>query len=126
MGHGYFQEYSDVQIAALKTLIQGILSRHDGKKKIAETGETSAPIKDGIKGSVWSVFGMPERPSNSRVYNRSDLSIPPNKADGKSWDQLSIFTHTTAKSTDHTDPIPTPKLINMLLSLGYTDTDPSY
>jgi len=126
MGHGYFQEYTDVQIATLKTLIQGILSRHDGKKKIAETGEISAPIKDGIKGSVWSVFGMTERPQAARDYNRSALSIPPNKADGKSWDQLGIFTHTTAATTDHTDPIPTPKLINMLLSLGYTDTDPSY
>lgn len=126
MGHEYFQEYSDTQIAALKTLIQGILSRHDGVKKIAETGEISAPIKDGIKGSVWSVFGMTERPIADKDYNRNVLSIPPNKADGKSWDQLGIFTHTTAASTDHTDPIPTPKLVNMLLSLGYTDTDPSY
>lgn len=125
MGHEYFQEYTDVQIAALKTLIEGILSRHDGVKPIAINGLTSAPIKDGIKGSVWSVFGMTERPKSGKDYNRSTLSIPPNKAAGKSWDQLGIFTHTTAKTTDHTDPIPTPKLINMLLSLGYKDEEPA-
>jgi LysM repeat protein len=104
-GHQYFQEYSDVQITALKTLIQAIVGRWP-------------VIKDGFKGSVWDIWGMP-RPVKGQAYTSSNTKIG-NELREKTWSQPGIWSHFTGKEGGHVDAIPTPKLINMLVSLGYT------
>ena len=116
-GHQYYQDYTDIQISGLKTLIQGIIGRHP-------------KIKDGITGkSAWKyVFGLPAgKPNSGDNVKAKDASqyeasgIPTGGLRGyAAYKQYGIFSHTTGGGT-HTDPIPTPKLVNMLKSLGYID-----
>lgn len=103
-GSQYYQDYTDVEITGLKTLIQGIISRHP-------------QIQNGITGkSVWRyVFGLPSgKPNPGGNVSAQDASSY------GGYQQNGIFSHTTGGGT-HSDPFPSPKLINMLKSLGYVD-----
>ena len=103
-GSQYYQDYSDVQISKLKTLIEGIISR-------------TPLIQSGITGkSVWKyVFGLP----GGKPKPSEDLAAE-NASQYGGYGQFGIFSHTTGGG-DHTDPFPSPKLIKMLKELGYTD-----
>ena len=103
-GSQYYQDYTDVEINGLKTLIQDIISRHP-------------QIQNGITGkSVWKyVFGLP-----SGKPNPGDSASAQDASNYGGYQQNGIFSHTTGGGT-HSDPFPSPKLINMLKSLGYVD-----
>ena len=104
-GSQYYQEYTDAQIASLKTTINGILTRYP-------------IIKTGINGSVWDVFGI-TKPKKGDNLGRPETKTG-KQLRNKTWDQPGIFAHTTGGGS-HYDAIPTPKLIAMLVSLGYKD-----
>lgn len=105
-GHRYYQEYTDTQISALKTLINGITGRYP-------------IIKTGMKDSVWDIWGMTKpRPGDVITISNQLIGTQIRK---QTWSQPGIFAHATGKEDAHPDAIPTPKLINMLCTLGYRD-----
>lgn len=109
-GYRYYQEYTDVQIAALETLIKQIMNRWP-------------IIKTGVKGSVWNVFGI-TKPKAGDSFSNSNIRYGDTlvgDGEGEGYAKAGIWTHSTGKRDSHSDPIPTPKLIAMLVRLGYED-----
>ena len=104
LGHQYYQEYTDPQIAALEKTIRDIFTRYP-------------KIQQAIQGqNLWSftfraVDGKPAPGSTPRVPKYQNG----NKAN------YGIFTHWSSTGGDHTDSAPTPKLVAMLKRLGMTE-----
>lgn len=113
----YLAEFTDVQIASLKKLIEEILGRYP-------------KIKNGVKGNVWEqVFKIPKKdldPKTGRPKPGSTIYVTPDIKNN--WalynkyfkESYGIFSHSTGDG-DHTDIQPTPKIIKMLLELGYDE-----
>jgi hypothetical protein len=99
-GTQYTQEFTDRQIQSLESLINDIISRYPD-------------IKKGINGSLWKkVFGLP----GGKPTSGSNVKSQP----AKNYSQYGIFAHATGGGT-HVDIQPTPKIIEMLKRLGYTE-----
>jgi len=103
-GRRYFEQYSDVQINALETLLRGILKRNPGIK-LNYTKDLSSIYKN--------VFGFPGIPEAGKSY----FPQKPNGGKGATKDDAGIFTHVICSGSGHGDPPPTNKIINMLQRL---------
>lgn len=102
----YFQEYTDVQISVLKKLILEIVGRYPDIQKGWNSGQ-----------SMWKyVFGQV---SGKRPAPNSKATVQPASKYG-GYSQYGLFAHATGGG-DHTDIAPTPKIIQMLKDIGYTD-----
>ena len=103
-GREYYEQYPDVQINALETLIRGILKRNPGIK-INYTSDPNTIYKN--------VFGFPGKPEAGKQY----FPQKPNGGRGATKDDVGIFTHVICSGSEHGDPPPTYKIINMLQRL---------
>jgi N-acetyl-anhydromuramyl-L-alanine amidase AmpD len=104
-GREYYEQYSDVQINALETLIRGILKRNPGIK-LNFTTDFSTIYKN--------VFGFPGIPEKGKSY----FTQKPNGGKGATKDDAGIFTHVICAGSAHGDPPPTYKIISMLSRLA--------
>jgi hypothetical protein len=103
-GSQYFQDYTDIQITKLKQLILDIIGRYP-------------KIKTGITGkNVWRyVFGLQNgKPKPGDSVRSQNASLYGGYA------QYGLFSHSTGGGS-HSDSFPSPKMIKMLLSLGYVE-----
>ena len=114
-GHQYYQEFTEELITSLEVLMQDIISRYPN-------------MKSGITGvSVWKVFGLLSKPQpGGNYFSRGHDVLGGLSAPG-------VFAHSTGGArmdgtnlrsgahTMHSDTAPTPRLIAMLVRLGYQD-----
>ena len=104
-GDKYVQDYSDAEILTLKTMIRGIIGRYP-------------KIQDGITGNnLWKqVFGLKDgkKPLPNSIAKSQDASL------FGGYEQYGIFSHSTGGGSHH-DIFPSPKMVNMLKELGYTE-----
>lgn len=112
-GSSWFIDFTDAQIAAAEKLFLGIIGRWPG-------------IQNGIRGKkVWTIFGLKEKPKPGSSVRGVDYRGPN--------PDYGIFSHNTGGIRDkskyredgsapnHLDSFPSPKLIQMLLRLGYVE-----
>ena len=118
-GSQYYNEFSEALIESLELLIRAFAEDY--------VGIGNALINPG---SVWKVFGLNEKPTSTGIQTGSKGNRP-----GEYWalgqkPKAGIFGHSTGRaggggkgtfSVMHTDTCPTPRLIQMLLRLGYKD-----
>ena len=100
-GSSWFIDFTDAQIAAAEKLFKEIIGRWP-------------QIANGIRGKkVWSVFGLSGKPTpGSKVTGKNYKGVNPD---------YGINSHNTGGAGSHLDSFPSPKLIQMLLRLGYVE-----
>jgi len=117
-GSQYYNEFSEALIDSLELLIHDFLKRY--KDSIILPQNTG----------WWTVFGLDAKPTPTGKQNEKNKT-------GEYWavgqmPKAGIFGHSTGRKGGggslagwgemHTDTCPTPRLIQMLLRLGYKDT----
>ena len=114
--YSYFNEYTDIQIQALETLIRDITARNPQIAQGVGGGKNLFNVVFGIDPAVTTnPYDLPEgSEENLRSRNAPDI-------DPAGYGAYGIFVHNTGGG-DHTDAAPTPKLVAMLERLGYTTT----
>jgi hypothetical protein len=97
----YFADYTDNQMLRLKAIILTLFSKYP-------------KIKEAIKGkNVYTeVFGIPS-PAAGGKYTSSKVN---------DINSYGIYSHSRAPGGTHVDSFPSPKLVAMLLSLGFSGT----
>ena len=112
-GSQYYQEFTEELITSLEALIKDILARYP-------------KMRDGITGkSAWTVFGLTSKPTP----NGNFWSLGYSQIGTQTVNQPGLFAHSTGQSHApgtglngmHSDTSPTPRLIAMLVRLGYQD-----
>lgn len=121
-GSQYYNEFSEALIESLELWIRDLMKRYT---KIRESMVNP--------GSVWKVFGLNEKPTPT---GKQQGSLSTRNKPGEYWaigqkPKAGIFGHSTGREGGggsaagwgemHTDTCPTPRLIAMLLRLGYKD-----
>ena len=118
-GKRYYNDYTNAEIRTLKGLIQDILGRHPDIKNKGILGGKSVwkYVFNVTHGSSDANVGSPwdKRPIPGKSY----VSRRPQPNYSSKW---GIKIHSTGKRPGgHLDIFPSPKMIKMLVELGYTD-----
>lgn len=111
-GINLYQEYSDMQLLTLSTLILDIANRYPEIKK-------GIPLFSGVKKNVWKDFW---NLGGKRPTPKSSITVP-------NWNgrnnyafcikATGLYPHVGGGGT-HSDVAPTPKMLRMLQNFGYT------